>query len=147
MKRLYLEIDGLFNDELSEYLLEQEGIEKINIDDKDKFIKVEISYNDKISPLIIYKYIKLFLKEKNAILISFNKNSNNSIHSFKYTIENICCEYCYKGLIESLFEIDSVKSIQTNYNYDNIKSRIEFNIEINENITKEKVIDCIKKNK
>ena len=86
MKRLYLEIDGLFNDELSEYLLEQEKNEKINNDDKDKFIKVEISYNDKISPLIIYKYIKLFLKEKNAILISFNKDSNNSIHSFKYTI-------------------------------------------------------------
>ena len=66
-------LDTNIKKEIIEYLLTQEGIEEVKINEIDLFEELEIKYNDKTTPIIIMKYIDLFQNNKFSTMISFDK--------------------------------------------------------------------------
>ena len=124
-------LDTNIKNEIIEYLLTQEGIEEVKINEIDLFEELEIKYNEKTTPIIIMKYIDLFQNNKFSTMISFDKEIEKEKKTLKYVVDDMCCEYCYKGLIEELFMNDNVKSVNSNFdfnNFYNIELVVEYNI-------------------
>lgn len=131
--------------ELKEFLLTQDGIKSVDINNKDFVIELVIDYDEDITPFIIYKFIKLFNNSDVSCLIFFDKNYNYDIRVLKYAVGDMCCEYCYKGLIEELFMNDNVKSVNSNFDFNNMYN-IELVIEYNKDYSESELIEFIKKN-
>ena len=55
--------------ELKEFLLTQDGIKSVDINNKDFVIELVIDYDENITPFIIYKFIKLFNNSDVSCLI------------------------------------------------------------------------------
>ena len=64
----------------------------------------------------IVKMANWYQEEKN--LLKFK--------TLKYTIDDMCCDYCYRGLVMDLFENKKIKSVKSNYNYKMLAFNIEF---------------------
>ena len=137
-------LDDSISEELKEYLLTQEGIIDVSSSDNNNLTILDIKHNEKITPNIIMKYIELFQKNKYSILFEFDKETSGNYKTIKYTIEDMCCDYCYRGLVMDLFENDSVKSVKSNYNYNKPAYNIEFIIEYDEKYKEKELIDYIK---
>ena len=43
----------------------------------------------------------------------------------KYLINDLCCEYCYKGAIDDLFEIEGIEMVKGNFNEDYLFKKYE----------------------
>ena len=69
-------LNDYVNKELIEYLLTQEGILEVKINEVDMFIEVDINHNENTTPNIIMKYIELYLNNNFSNLIAFNKKTN-----------------------------------------------------------------------
>lgn len=141
-----LVLDHFINIELKEFLLTQEGITKVNLRENNNFTVLDIKYNEKVTPYIIMKYIELFQNTKNSILFEFDKETKGNYKVLKYTVSDMCCEYCYKNLIMDLFEMQEVKSARSNFDDNKPPFNIEFIIEIDEKYPQEKVIKYIEEN-
>ena len=139
-----IKLDGIVNPELKDFLLSQEGITNVEINYDDYFIKLNIKFNEKTNPYIVMKYIELFEKCKYSNLVEFNKEYDGKIKTLKYIIDDMCCEYCYKGLVMDLFENDRVKSVKSNFDFKKPASNIEFIIEYDEGYEEEDLIKYIK---
>ena len=63
----------------------------------------------------------------------------------KYAVGDMCCEYCYKGLIEELFMNDNVKSVKSNFDFNNMYN-VELVIEYNKDYSESDLVEFIKKN-
>ena len=137
-------LDDLINKELKEYLLEQDGINNVIVSNKEFLTTLNIDYDKRITPEIIMKHIELFQKNKYSILFEFDKGTIGDFRILKYTIDDICCEYCYKGLIKDLFENEKIKSVKSNFDYNKPNFDIEFIIEYDENYKEEDLIKYIK---
>lgn len=139
MKELTIKIDDLINQEIEEYLLTVKGIIKVNIDNETD--SINLKYNpDLISIKIIKQEIILFLNIKNSSIISFNKHPNNEVEKREIIIKDLCCEYCLKGMIEELLEINGIEKAITNFDYhkkDNVIITINYdnNLITNEEIS------------
>lgn len=60
----------------------------------------------------------------------------------------MCCEYCYKGLVSSLFGNENIKSVNSNFDFAEPAFNIEFTIEYNEELlSEEQLINIIEENK
>ena len=138
-------LDTNIKNEIIEYLLTQEGIEEVKINEIDLFEELEIKYNEKTTPIIIMKYIDLFQNNKFSTMISFDKEIEKEKKTLKYVVDDMCCEYCYKGLIEELFMNDNVKSVNSNFDFNNFYN-IELVVEYNKDYNKEELIEFIKNN-
>lgn len=138
-------IDEICDDGLKEYLLSQDGIVSINITRKDFLSNINIDLKDNVSPLIAFTYINLYLDNKFPIMISFNKNTNKHLKKLKCIVGDMCCEYCYKNLVEELFNNQFVKSVTSNFKYDEPAFNIEFDIEYDDNLNEEDLIKFINK--
>ena len=75
-------------------------------------------------------------------MLEFDKNNVIEYKTLTYIMGSICCEYCYKGLIEELFENDKIKSVKTNFDMHN-KFNINLIIEYSEKYPKEELINYI----
>lgn len=139
-----IKIDGTVNHELKDFLLRQEGIVDADIDYEDYFIKLNIKMNEKTNPNIVMKYIDLFEKYKYSNLLEFNKEYRGKVKILKYIVEDVCCEYCYMGLVMDLFENDNIKSVKSNFNFNKPAFNIEFIIEYNENYSEQELMKYIK---
>jgi len=137
-------LDDLINKELKEYLLEQDGINNVIVSNKEFLTTLNIDYDKRITPEIIMKHIELFQKNKYSILFEFDKGTIGDFRILKYTIDDICCEYCYKGLIKDLFENEKIKSVKSNFDYNKSNFDIDFIIEYDENYKEEDLIKYIK---
>lgn len=131
---------------LKDYLLSQDGIIDVEVLVKDFLSMLRIEYDEVTSPLIIIKHINLYLKNKYPIIVNFDKNSKIKLKSLKYFIEDMCCDWCYKSLVEALFANQYIKSVNTNFSFDEPAFNIDFVIEYEENFTEEKLIKLIKEN-
>lgn len=138
-----LVLDDNINEELKEYLLTQEGITDVDIDNKNSLTVLNIKYN-KTTPEIIMKYIELFQNKKYSILFEFDKNTIEDFKVLKYTIDDMCCEYCYKGLVTDLFENKYIKSVKSNFDYHKPAYNILFTIEYDKNYKEKDLIEYIK---
>ena len=139
-----IKLDGTINPELKDFLLSQEGIINVEINYDDYFIKLNIKFNEKTNPNIVMKYIELFEKHKYSNLVEFNKEYEGKIKTLKYIIDDMCCEYCYMGLVMNLFENDRIKSVRSNFDFNKPAFNIEFLIEYNENYSEQELIKYIK---
>ena len=137
-------IDDLITDELKTYLLSQDGIDEVNIFRKDFLGTVDVKYNEKITPCIIMKHIELFQKNKFPIVFAFNKGQYQDIKELKYTIDDMCCEYCYKGLVKDLFDNEYINAVKSNFKYDEPAFNIEFIIEYDNSYSEDDLIKYIK---
>ena len=138
-----LVLDDFVNDELKSYLLMQDGINEIDINKQDFFTILNIKYNKATTPKIIMKYIELFQNNKFSILVEFDKMISKNFKVLKYTIDDMCCEYCYKGLVMDLFDNKKIKSVKSNFDYHMPTFNIEFIIEYI-GCNKEEIIEYIK---
>ena len=137
-------LDDFINEELKEYLLMQDGVDSVVIDNENFLTILNIKYNKKSPPEIIMKYIELFQKNKYSILFEFDKGTIGDFKVLKYTIDDMCCEYCYKGLIMDLFENKKIKSVKSNFDFNKPAFDIELIIEYAKEYNKEELIKYIK---
>lgn len=136
-------LDDLVNEELKEYLLTQDGIDSVIID-KEKYLTIlNIEHNKKTTPEIIMKYIELFQKNEYSILFEFDKGTTGDFKVLKYIIDDMCCEYCYRGLVMDLFENKKIKSVKSNFK-NNAVFDIKFIIEYDKEYKEEELIKYIK---
>lgn len=139
-----IKLDGTINPELKDFLLSQEGITDVDINYDDYFIKLNIKFDENLNPTIIMKYIELFEKYKYSNLVDFNKEYIGKTKTLKHIIEDMCCEYCYMGLVMDLFENDNIKSVKSNFDFNKPAFNIEFLIEYSENYNEQELIEYIK---
>ena len=137
-------LDDSISEELKEYLLMQNGIDYVSIDNDGFLTILNIEYNKKTAPEIIMKHIELFQKNKYSILFEFDKGTIGNFKILKYTIDDMCCEYCYMRLVMDLFENDRIKSVKSNFNFKMPAFNIEFIIEYDEKYNEEDLIKYIK---
>lgn len=90
-------------------------------------------------------YIYLYQKNDFPIILEFNKEINQKTTEIKYKIEDLCCEYCYKGLVQDLFDNDSIISVKSNFDFYKPVKNIEFVIEYEDNYDEKKLISYINK--
>lgn len=136
-------LDDAISKELKDYLLTQEGITDVEFDSKDFLTILNIKHDNETTPEIVMKYIELFQDNKYSILSEFDKESISDFKVLKYTIEDMCCEYCYKGLVMDLFENKKIKSVKSNFDYRAPAFNIEFIIEYDKDYKKEELIEYI----
>ena len=135
MKELTLVFDCFGHKELKQYLNSLNGVLEVIIKNEDN-LEIYIRYDSK---LITFRMLKseifLFLDiSKVPSMIAFNKHSNAK--TSKYIISNqdiYCCEYCLKGLVDDLFEIDGIEKVESNYFVNNNCNLIDNIIEISYN--------------
>ena len=139
-----LKVDGNVNPELKDFLLSQDGIVNVDINYDNDFIELNIKINEKTNPKIVMKYIELFEDNKYSNLLEFNKEYKGKVKTLKYIIDDMCCEYCYMGLVMDLFENDKVKSAKSNFDIYNPAFNVEFLIEYIDNYSEEELIEYIK---
>lgn len=135
MQKLTLKLDGSVFDEkdLVEYLTALKGINLVKIDNDNSNIYVE--YDSNIISLKILKYEILYCLNllKTPSIIGFDKHSRCMISKGKIVIKNLCCEYCLKGMMEDLLEIEGITSAYTDFDYTN-KKGVNIYITYDENL-------------
>ena len=116
MENLILIIDNWSHDELKKYLLSLEGISNVEIRNG-KYLKLKFNYNpDVISAKTIKAEVYLFSKILMPCLISFTKEETDNDEAYTFTINNPCCEYCVRGDVEDLIEINGITKAKAHYN-------------------------------
>ena len=139
-----LVLDDTISEELKGFLLTQDGITDVKLSRDDYLTILDIKHNEKITPIIIVKFIELFQETKFPILIEFDKGTSDKFKVLKYKIDDMCCDYCYRGLVMDLFENKKIKSVKSNFEWNKPAFDIEFIIEYDENYTEKELIDYIK---
>lgn len=137
MSEFNIVIDNWGHKELKEYLMSLKGFLDVEIKN-DKLLDVYLKYDSSlITPKIIIMEITLFLDiTKIPSILSFDKHPKFKTANYMITRDDICCEYCYKGAIEDLFEIEGIEMVKSNYNEDDFKNhqKIIINIKYNPNL-------------
>ena len=121
MEKLTIKIDysDFVNNDLTNYLSTISGISKssINIEKNEIYVEYDASI---ISLKIIKMEIMLYLDiSKIPSIVAFNKHKQNDIKEYTILIEDLCCEYCLKGMIEDLLELDGIVSAYSDFDYVN----------------------------
>ena len=138
-----LVLDDNISEELKDFLLTQDGILAVKLNRNDDLTVLDIEYNEKTTPIIIMKFIELFQENKYSILFEFDKGTKGNFKVLKHTIDDMCCDYCYRGLVMDLFENKKVKSVKSNFDHTMPAFNIEFIIEYDETYTEKELIDYI----
>ena len=137
-------LDDIVNDELKEYLLMQDGLSEVLIDRRDFLTELNIRHNNNFWPEMIMNYIELFQKNKNSILFGFDKETDGKFKVLKYVVNDMCCDYCYRGLVLDLFKNENIKSVKSNFDYDKPPLNIEFIIEYKSGYKEEELLGYFK---
>lgn len=116
MSRLTLIIESCGHKGLESYLKSLNGINDVKIKNEDK-LEIYIEYDSNMIKWEIIKMeIFLFLNIlKVPSLISFNKYSEVDLYEYKIIRNDICCEYCFRGAIDDLFEIEGIEKVESNF--------------------------------
>lgn len=117
MSELTIIIDHWGHKELKEYLMSLNGIVDVIIKNGEQ-LEIYAKYNSNlITSKIIKLEILLFLNIlKTPSILAFDKHSTMKLAEYKIIRKGICCEYCLKGAIEDLFEIDGIEKVESNFN-------------------------------
>lgn len=121
MSELTIKIDHWGHKELKEYLMSLNGILDVIIKNGEQ-LEIYVKYNSNlITSKIIKLEILLFLNIlKTPSILAFDKHSTMELAEYKIIRNGICCEYCLKGAIEDLFEIDGIEKVESNFNKEKI---------------------------
>jgi hypothetical protein len=110
MKKFEILIDT-YKDKIDEFLLRLDGIKDVHIKEDKWKTDINILYNDKnISIIDIKDKLIEYVDAVNVpSILSFNKFEEKNINK-EIFLGDGCCEYCMKGTIEELLEIDGINS-------------------------------------
>ena len=150
MSEITIIIDNWGHEELKEYLMSLKGILDVEIKNVEHEIKsdeqldIYLKYDSSLlTPKIIKMEITLFLNiTKTPSILSFDKYPKFKTSNYTIIRDDLCCEYCYKGAIEDLFEIEGIETVKGNFNEDYLfkkyeeREKITINIEYNPNLLK-----------
>ena len=83
----------------------------------DSPLEIYIKYDNKLLSLdLLKKEILTFLDIANIpSILAFDKHLNVDTSLYKMIREDICCDYCFKNVIGSLFDLDGVVKVQSNF--------------------------------
>lgn len=125
MDFLRIEFDSWIDLELKDYLLSLKGVVSVNFYNDVSFL-IEIEYDSKVINCRILKFeIVTFLKIYNvASMLSFDKHLKVKTKEYKILIEDLCCEFCYSGMIDDLFMIDGIGSADSTFRDGQSKSNV-----------------------
>lgn len=131
MKELTIVMDSWGHKELKDYLMSLTGVSEVIVENE-KELKIYMKYNPElITPKIIKIEIGLFLNIlKIPSLIAFDKHSKNKVSEYKMVREDICCEYCFKSVIEDLFDIEGIEKVESNFDVETYDNSEEIEIKI-----------------
>ena len=120
MSKLTIIIDHWGHKELKDYLSSLKGILEVIIHHENQ-LEIYIKYDSNlITPKIIKIEILLFLNIlKVPSILSFDKHSSTKTLEYKIIKKDVCCEYCFKGAIDDLFEIDGIEKVDSNFSEEN----------------------------
>ena len=126
MSEITIIIDNWGHEELKEYLMSLKGILDVEIKN-DEQLDIYLKYDSSlITSKIIKMEIILFLNiAKIPSLLSFNKYPKFETSNYTITRDDLCCEYCYKGAIDDLFEIEGIEMVKGNFNEDYLFKKYE----------------------
>lgn len=118
MAELTIIVDYWKYKELKEYLMSLNGIVNVNLKNNEEHLEIYVKYDaELITPKIIKFEILLFLDIlKIPSIFAFDKHSTIETSEYKIIRNDICCEYCLKGTIEDLFDIDGIEKVESNFN-------------------------------
>lgn len=141
MDELTIVIDAWGHKELKEYLMSLNGILDVRIKD-DEQLEVYLKYDSNlITPKIIKMEILLFLNiAKIPSILSFDKYPKFKTSNYTIIRDDLCCEFCFKGAIDDLFEIEGIEKVESNFNEDYLfkkydeREKITINIKYNPNL-------------
>ena len=139
-------LDDVLDSELKDYLLSQDGIIDVQITNKDDIGEINITFDNRITPLLIMKYIELFQNNDCNTIMSFDKGTVCELKQMNYLIDDLCCEFCYKGLIYELFKNKYIKSVKSNFDFNRPAFNIELLIEYDSNYNEEELVKYINDN-
>lgn len=126
MSEFTIIIDNWSHKELKDYLSSLKGILEVTIRNDD-LLEIDIKYDSNfITPKIMKMEILLFLDIlKVPSILAFDKHPKVKTLEYKIIKKDICCEYCFKGAIDDLFEIDGIEKVDSNFNEENCYQRKE----------------------
>lgn len=126
MSELTIVIDDWGHKELKEYLMSLKGILDVEIKNNEQ-LDIYLKYDSSlITSKIIKMEITLFLNiTKIPSLLSFNKYPKFETSNYTIIRDDLCCEYCYKGAIDDLFEIEGIEMVKGNFNEDYLFKKYE----------------------
>lgn len=138
MAELTIVIDNWGHKELKEYLMSLNGILDVIIKNNEQ-LELDLKYDSNlITPKIIKNEILLFLDiTKIPSILSFDKHPRFKTSNYIITRDDFCCEYCFKGVIDDLFEIEGIEKVESNFyenylfNKYNEREKIIINIKYN----------------
>lgn len=131
MKELTIVIDSWGHKELKDYLMSLKGVLEVIIENE-RYLQIYVKYNPTFITLKILKMeILLFLDIlKVPSIIAFDKHSQNKTSLYKIVRKGICCEYCYKGSVEELFETEGIEKVESDYDIETYDCNKELVINI-----------------
>ena len=146
MKTVTLGVNDWFQPDMCEYLRALNGVKIVKIDNEKE--RVEVSFDEKLTSFKIIKYeVYIYLKILNLpSLIYFDKHSNNKLTKYDIIIKYLCCDFCLKGMMEDLFDVNGIEKADCNFDV-NYKKRenVIINIEYDDTIINEDEIKKIER--
>lgn len=117
MQELTIIIDYLEHNELKEYLMSLNGILAVTVKNNNN-LEINIKYDSQIIGIQrIRMEILLFLDIlKIPSILAFDKHSNVTTSKYQFIINDLCCEYCFKGIIDDLLLIEGIEKVTSNFN-------------------------------
>lgn len=75
--------------------------------------------------------------------MGFDKDVNYGVKKLIYSVDDMCCEYCYKALINQLFMNENIKSAKSNFDFSKPTYNTKLSIEFNEELDEKEIKKCI----
>lgn len=107
----------LYDEDFNKYLTSLKGVKLVKIDKNNFYIYVE--YDNNVISLKVLKYEILYCLNLLRIpsIIKFRKYYENNLLEYTIIVKDLCCEYCLKGMIEDLLEINGINSAHTDFDF------------------------------
>ncbi len=139
MDRFMIEIDCWMYDGLEEYLLSLPGILEVSISDSRNFI-IDVKYNSDIMKMKVLKLEILFFLGilKLPTIISFHKYPKMKTSRYDMVISDLCCEFCFCGMMEDLLDMDGIEKVTSDFDEKNRhKEQMMMKVDYNPKLIKE----------
>lgn len=139
------------HNKLKEYLMSLNGILDIIIViiKNEELSEIHINYDSNlITPQIIKSEILSFFDL--PVILAFDKHPMAETSNYKMIRDDLCCEFCFKGVIIKLFEIEGIEQVESDLEYllekDYECDNVVINIKYNPNIINTEEIKKIESN-
>ena len=135
MERITFIFDFWTHNELKDYIESLKGVKKASIDDDDAdSITVDITYDaDLMSPKVLFFEVLAFMERTPLSLLGFDKHFNKP-EEYNLVIKDLCCDYCFKGMIEDLFDMKGITKAITEdnvfMNHENVVIKVGYDPKI-----------------